>query len=125
MSLSVDDRNSGNEDDSHVTGSVSTWANNCFINRLPAVTELSGFPVFTVLYKLLVTLAVTSSSAEWVMTGVRIIKNRLRSIMLDDWFSSLIIPRREKDVFDRISVYDIIDSFAARSVPLQKLLFRN
>ena len=101
------------------------WASNGFIKPLRAVTELSGFPVLTWLYKLLVTLAVTSSSAERAMSRVRIMKNRLCSTMLDDWFSSLMILACEKDVVDRIPVDDIIDSFAARSAPLQKLLLRN
>jgi len=87
--------------------------------------ELSGFPVLTWLYKKLVTLAVTSSGAERAMNRVRIIKNRLRSTMLDDWFSSLMILASEKDIVDKNAVDDVIDSFAVSSAPLQKLLLRN
>ena len=52
-----------------------------------AVMELSRFPILTWLYKILVTLAVTSSSAERAMSRVRIIKNRLTGSR----FSSLMI----------------------------------
>jgi len=74
--------------------------------------ELSGFPVLTWLYKIIVTLAVTSCSAERAMSRVKIIKSRLRSTMLDDWFSSLMILASEKDLVEKLSVDNIIDSFA-------------
>ena len=60
-----------------------------FVKPLRAITELCGFPVLTWLYNILVSLAVTSSTAERAMSKVRIIKNRLRTTMLDDWFASL------------------------------------
>ena len=74
--------------------------------------ELSGFPVLTWLYKIIVTLAVTSCSAERAMSRVKIIKSRLRSTMLDDWFSSLMILASKKDLVEKLSVDNIIDSFA-------------
>jgi len=46
-------------------------------------------------------------------------------MMLDDWFSSLMILASEKDVVDKLSVDNIIDSFAGSSAPLQKLLLQN
>jgi len=60
------------------------WADLSFIKPLRAITELSGFPTLTLLYNILVSLAVTSSTAERAMSKVRIIKNRLRTTMLDD-----------------------------------------
>ena len=71
--------------------SLNSWASYSFIKPLRAIMELSGFPTLTWLFKILETLAVTSSSAERAMSRVKIIKNRLRSTMLDDWFSSLMI----------------------------------
>ena len=93
-----------------------------FVKPLRAITELSGFPVLTWLYNILVSLAVTSSTAERAMSKVRIIKNRLRTTMLDDWFSSLMVIANEKDVVESLPVDSIIDSFAACSAPLQQLL---
>ena len=40
---------------------------------------------------MLVTIAVTSASAEKAMSKVKPVKNRLRSTMTDDYFSSLLI----------------------------------
>ena len=86
------EEDSNHDDEEYPTDQcLNTWANHGFIKPLRAIMELSGFPVLTWLYKILVTLAVTSSSAESAMSRVRIIKNRLRSTMLDDWFSSLMI----------------------------------
>ena len=101
---------------------TNTWADLSFIKPLRAITELSGFPTLTLLYNILVSLAVTSSTAERAMSKVRIIKNRLRTTMLDDWFSSLMVIANEKDIVNSISIDNIIDSFAHLSAPLQKLL---
>ena len=60
-----------------------------------ALEELSSFTSLSCLMKVLATVAVTSCSAERVMSRVRIIKNRLRSTMLDDWFSALTILASE------------------------------
>ena len=38
---------------------TNTWADLSFIKPLRAITELSGFPTFTLLYNILVSLAVT------------------------------------------------------------------
>jgi hypothetical protein len=102
--------------------SLNSWASYSFIKPLRAIMELSGFSTLTWLFKILETLAVTSSSAERAMSRVKIIKNRLRSSMLDDWFSSLMILASERDILEAISADNIIDSFASNSVPLQKLL---
>ena len=60
----------GNHDDEEYPRdeSLNTWANHGFIKPLRAIMELSGFPVLTWLYKILVTLAVTSCSAERAMS---------------------------------------------------------
>lgn len=98
------------------------WAANGFIKPLRVITELSGFSSLKSLYTILVSLAITSSSAERVMSKIKIVKNRLRTTMLDDWFSSLTILASEKDILDQISVETIIDKFATSSTPLCKLL---
>ena len=56
------------------------------------------------------------------MSRVKIVKNRLRSTMLDDWFSALLVLAAEKDLLDNINENDIIDRFAMCSLPLQKEL---
>lgn len=98
------------------------WTDQSFIKPFRALQELSGFHALNVIYKILVSLAITSSSAERAMSRVRLIKNRLRTTMLDDWFSSLMVLASEKDVLERIAINRIIDNFATVSTPLQKLL---
>ena len=100
--------------------SLNTWTDHSFIKPFRAVTELSGFPALTWLYRILVTLVVTSSSAERAMSRLKIIKSC--SSMLDDWLSSLMILASEKDIVEMISIEDIINTFAGNSAPLQKLL---
>ena len=62
-----------------------------FIKLLQTLQQLSGFPTPNVAYKILISLAITSCSAERAMSRVRIIKNRQRTSMLDDWFSALLV----------------------------------
>ena len=99
-----------------------TWADQSFVKPFRAMQELSGFPSLNVIYKILVSLAITSSSAERPMSRVRLIKNRLRTKMLDDWFSSMMILASEKDILANITTDRIIDQFATLSKPLQKLI---
>ena len=89
-----------------------------FIKPLRLLLELSGFPNLLCMYKILVSLAVTSCSAERSISRVRIIKNRL----LDDWFSALMVLASENDILDKIPISSIIDRFAHCSKPLHKLL---
>ena len=71
---------------------------------------------------MLVTIAVTSASAERAMSKVKLVKSRLRSTMTDDHFSSLLIIAMEKDIADKISNERIIQCFAALSPVLAKHL---
>jgi Domain of unknown function (DUF4371) len=66
---------------------VASWIECGFVKPLRLLQQLSGFTTLQYVYKILVTLPVTSCSAERTMSRVRIVKNRLRSTMLDDWFS--------------------------------------
>lgn len=56
------------------------------------------------------------------MSRVKIVKDRLRSTMLDDWFSLLLVLSTEKDLLDNLNENDIVDKFARCSLPLQKQL---
>jgi len=67
-----------------------------------------------------VSLAITSCSAEWAMSRVRIIKNRLHSTMLDDWFSALMVLCAEKGFLESFANDDKINHFARGSSALQK-----
>ena len=112
-------------DDDEKTNDQATplnWAEYGFIKPLRIIMELSGYPSLTCLYKILVSLAITSCSAERAMSRVRIIKNRLRSTMLDDWFSALMVLSAERDLLESLTMDDIINRFACSSTALQKQL---
>ena len=74
------------------------------------------------MYKILVLLAITSCTAERTMSRVKIIKNCLRSIILDDWFSLLRVLASEKDILVSIPISKIIGRFALCLKPSHKLL---
>jgi len=73
-------------------------------------------------YKILVTIATTSASAERAMSKVKLVKTRLRSRMADEYFSSLMIIATEKDLADKLSSHKIINSLASISPVLRKYL---
>ena len=99
-----------------------SWTNQGFIKPLRLLQRLSGFTILQYMYKILVTLPVTSCTAERAMSRVRIVKNRLRTTMLDDWFAALICLASEKDVLNSLHVTDIIDRFSNSSDTLRRHL---
>jgi hypothetical protein len=92
------------------------------VKPLRALEELSSFTYLSCLIKILATVAVTSCSAERVMSRIKIIKNRLRSRMADDWFSALTVLASERDILEGLAVDAIIDRFTLLSPKLQKQL---
>jgi len=123
----VTDKNPTIDDDeaSDVDNSLKIkrkWTEHGFIKPLRVIIELFGFPSLTYLYKIFNSLPVTSCSAERAMSRVRIIKNRLRCTMSDDWFSSLMVLSAEKDLLNNLSMDDIIGRFSLSLGALQKQL---
>jgi hypothetical protein len=101
---------------------VTSWTDYGFIKPLRLLQQLSGFTTLHYVYKILVTLPVTSCSAERAMSRVRIVKNRLRSTMLDDWFSSLLCLASEKEILATLELANIVDRFADCSDVLRRHL---
>ena len=89
---------------------------------LRVVSEISSYPHLAAMYKILASLAVTSTSAERILSRVRIIKNRLRTSMVDEWFSALTILAAEQDILKSISTEEIINSFSQCSSGLREYL---
>ena len=116
------DLESDDDEETYDQATPLNWAEYGFIKPLRIIMELSGYPSLTCLYKILVSLAITSCSAERAMSRVRIIKNRLRSTMLDDWFSALMVLSAERDLLESLTMDDIINRFACSSTALQKQL---
>lgn len=93
-----------------------------FLIPLKILHQLSGYPHLLLLYSTLVTLPVTSCSAERALSRLRIIKNRLRSSMCDDWLRALMVLASEYDVLSAIHNASIIDAFANTSNRLKQQL---
>ena len=73
---------------------------------------------------ILSSVAVSSCSVERCLSRVRIVKNRLRSTMQDDWFSSLTLLACEQDILNSLTVEEVIDNFARLSAGLRRHLFQ-
>ena len=104
------------------TNSDKGWTDHSFIRPLRVVTEISSYPHLAVMFKILASLAVTSASAERVLSRVRIIKNKLRTSMADDWFSALTILASEQDIMQNVSIDEIVTSFSLCSSRLRNYL---
>lgn len=105
-----------NEEEQTITTAIR-WIEHSFTKPLRVLCELSGFNSLSCMYTNL-----ASCSAERAMSRVQIVKDRLRSTMVDDWFSALLVLSTEKDLLDSLIESDIIDKFVRCSLPLQKLL---
>lgn len=119
--VSLQDSPSGHEVPRDIE-SNKRWERHSFLKPLRALEELSSFSNLSCLMKILASIAVTSCSAERTMSRIKIIKNRLRSSMLDDWFSALTVLASERDIVDCFNTKVIIDNFALTSPKLQSLL---
>jgi hypothetical protein len=97
----------------------SQWSSTGFTKPLRVLQQLSGFASLRELYIILLSLPVTSCSAERTMSKVRIVKNRLRTTMLDDCFSALVVLASERDILQSLTAEAITDSLAVLSAPLQ------
>ena len=84
------------------------------------IYQLSAYPTLTTMYTILSSVAVTSCSAERTLSRVRIIKNRLRSTMQDDWFSALTSLACESDISESLRVEDVVDKFAGLTAALRR-----
>ena len=98
------------------------WIHHGFLKPYRLLCQLSGFMSLKYFYKILVTLPVSSCSAERAMSRIRIVKNRLRSTMMDDWLSALLCVSTEKDILEQVAVDDIINKFAECSEAVRRQL---
>ena len=71
-----------------------------------------AYPNICVLYKLFVTIPVSSAQAERTFSRLKLIKNYLRSTMGEDRLSALAILYIERDLAEKIDFSIVIDKFA-------------
>ena len=101
---------------------LELWLRRGFIKPYRCLLQLSGFPNLNRLYKILLSLSVTSCSAERTMSRIKIVKNRLRTSMSDTWLKSLLILCSESEVLSKIPHEEIIDKFAFSTKQRQQIL---
>lgn len=84
---------------------------------------ITVYPNFTVALRILLTLPVSVASAERSFSKLKIIKNYLRSRMVQDRLSNLALISIESDILDQLDIHDIIKKFSqmkARKVEFTK-----
>ena len=91
---------------------LGKWIQHGITKPLRVLGDRSGFNSLSCLHKNLASVAVTSCSAERAMSRVKVVTDRLRSTMLDDWFSTLLVLSTEKDLLENLYENEIIDKFA-------------
>jgi len=102
--------------------SATQWKNYAFMKPLRILSQLSGYPNLLMLYSIVACLAVSSTSAERALSKLKIIKNRLRSTLADDYLSALMIIASEKDLLRTLTDKEIILSVAMASPTLKSQL---
>ena len=117
-----DDEGDGMNDVNEDVHESTKWSIHNYSNHLTVCYQLSGYHNLLRLYWILVTIPVTSCSAERALSRLRIVKNRLRSTMNDDWMNALMIIASEKDLMSKIKNDIIIDNFAKFSDHLKRIL---
>uniref|UniRef100_A0ACD5XS11 Uncharacterized protein n=1 Tax=Avena sativa TaxID=4498 RepID=A0ACD5XS11_AVESA len=66
------------------------------------------------LLRLLVTLPVSTASAERAFSSLKIIKSRLRNRMEDDFLADSMLLQIEREIASKISYEDVIEDFKAK-----------
>lgn len=98
--------------------------NGCNLSIVLKVLLISGlsstFPMLTTTLKIDVTLPVASTTPERTFSKLNIVKNKLRSTIVERRLESLMILSCESDI--KIETDQIINDFARKSVLLEKAL---
>ena len=82
---------------------------------LQFVTAVGCYPNVSVAYRILLTIPVTVASAERSFSKLKLLKNCLRSTMLQERLNGLATCCIEKDILDRIDLDTLINDFASRN----------
>ncbi|RWR85620.1 Dimer_Tnp_hAT domain-containing protein/DUF4371 domain-containing protein [Cinnamomum micranthum f. kanehirae] len=70
-----------------------------------------AYPLIYLLLKLALTLPVATATVERVFSAMKIVKNRLRNRMEDEWMNDCLLVYIEKDIFNRIDDETIMQRF--------------
>jgi hypothetical protein len=82
---------------------------------LQFVKATDCYPNVSIAYRILLTIPVTVASAERSFSKLKLLKNYLRSTMLQERPNGLAICSIESDIFDGINLDSVIEDFASRN----------
>ncbi|KAK3164048.1 hypothetical protein QOZ80_1AG0011900 [Eleusine coracana subsp. coracana] len=82
---------------------------------LQFVTTVDCYPNVSIAYRILLTIPVTVALAETRFSKLKLMKNCLRSTMLQERLNGLAMCSIEKDILDNINLDNIINDFASRN----------
>ncbi|XP_066333895.1 uncharacterized protein [Miscanthus floridulus] len=73
------------------------------------------YPNASIAYRILLTIPVTAASAERSFSKLKLLKNCLRSTMLQERLNGLAMCSIEKDILDTIDLESVLEDFASRN----------
>ena len=82
---------------------------------LQFVTTEDCYPNVSIAYRILLTVPVTIASAERSFSKLKLLRNCLRTTMLQERLNGLAMCSIEKDILDNIDLDTIINDFASRN----------
>ena len=82
---------------------------------LQFVTDVDCYPNVSITYRILLTIHVTVASAERSFSKLKILRNCLRSTMLQDRLNGLAMCSIEAEIMDSINLDVVLNDFASRN----------
>ena len=82
---------------------------------LQFVTTIDCYPNISIAYQILLTVPVTVASAERSFSKLKLLRNCLRTTMLQGRLNGLSMCGIEKDILDNIDLDTILNDFASRN----------
>jgi hypothetical protein len=82
---------------------------------LQFITTVDCYPNVSVAYQILLTVPVTVASAERSFSKLKILRNCLRTTMLQDRLNGLAMCNIEKDILRNIDIDNVLNDFASKN----------
>ena len=82
---------------------------------LQFVITIDCYPNVSITYRILLTVPVTVASAERSLSKLKLLRNCLRTTMLQERLNGLAMCSIEKDILDNLDLDTIINDFASRN----------
>jgi hypothetical protein len=82
---------------------------------LQFITTVDCYPNVSVAYQILLTVPVTVASAERSFSKLKILRNCLRTTMLQDRLNGLAMCNIEKDILRNIDLDNVLNDFASKN----------